>query len=436
MITTCDTTEAGSSSLLFSCLVFLLPALVLTCSVGAGIVEAGILAGMIFHAKPLWTYRHALFHQTRYVVLAFALNLLVAIASLLASGLSANALENPIKEVLIMPVIGLILLRKPRAEWFWYGLFAGTVGAACIAVYQRFGLGWERAQGFQLSIIFGDVAMAMGLMSLASIQLFSGTRLAVLPYASFVAGLCASLLSGTRGGWIALVLSLIPLCVHGKRVGKRKALVAAVAGVSLIVAACCIPQLKVRDRIVQISTDIHQYQLGNADTSVGARFEMWKGAWMLFFEHPLMGVGRANFNQGLNELIAEKEIKPAVRDFRHAHNEMFNMLATEGVVGALTLLFLYAAPFMFFLHRLRRNDACRSYALAGLLLVMSYIDFGLTQVMFVHHVGAAFYAATIGVLAGLCLCRESAVKIEKNNGSLPASRSRSTGKYFNALNRE
>jgi O-antigen ligase len=120
-------------------------------------------------------------------------------------------------------------------------------------------------------------------------------------------------------------------------------------------------------------------------------------------EHPLMGVGRANFNQGLNELIARGEINASVHDFYHAHSEMLHALATEGVCGGLVLAGMYAAPMVFFIRNLRRDGVIQPFALAGLLVVLSFICFGATQVMFAHHVGSAFYALMVCILAGVCV---------------------------------
>ena len=54
-------------------------------------------------------------------------------------------------------------------------------------------------------------------------------------------------------------------------------------------------------------------------------------------------------------------------------------------------------------------------ALAGLLLCLAYIDFGLTQVMFSHHLPSAFYALTVCTLAGLCL------EQQRRSATAPAS---------------
>ncbi len=130
---------------------------------------------------------------------------------------------------------------------------------------------------------------------------------------------------------------------------------------------------------------------------------MWQGAWVMFEEHPFTGVGRANYNKALRAMVARGDIDPAVENFQHAHSEMLHALATQGIPGLLALLCLYAAPLLFFNRQLNTQGPHRPYALAGLLMTLSYIDFGLTQVMFSHHVPSAFYALTICTLTGICL---------------------------------
>lgn len=395
-------------SRIFSWIIFLFPSLALTTHFGIGAIEVAVLLGTVVYLKPLARRQAVDLRPARWIVIAFAFSLMVALVSSLAFGFKSSSVDNPVRQFLALTAIGLIVLWRPRAEWFWYGLFAGVAGAAAIALVQRFGLNFDRANGFHQTIMFGDISMAMGLMSLAGLQLFAGTRLAPLPYVAFLAGLTASILSGSRGGWLALVLSFIPLYSYGRRAIGRRILLVAATGLSLLVAACFIPQLKVGARIAEAVADVRQYQSGDPQTSAGLRLEMWKGAWKMFAEHPLAGVGRSNFNPGLRDLIVRKELHPAVADFYHAHNEMLHALATEGIIGGIALFGLYAAPFAFFIRGLRRRDETQPYALAGLLLVLSFIDFGLTQVLFSHHVGTGFYALGIAILAGICIMKQRA----------------------------
>ncbi|NEX60679.1 O-antigen ligase family protein [Noviherbaspirillum galbum] len=389
--------------LVFSTVLFLIPALALTTRVGITLAELAVLAGSLWYGKRLWRERHALFGPARGMMLAIVAHVVLAILSLILSGMDPRFLENPLRALLMLPLVGLVAIGRPKSDWFWYGLFVGTIGAALLAAYQRFGLHVDRAEGFHMAITFGDTAMAMALMSLAGVARFAGTRLALLPLLAFVAGVVASILSGTRGGWMALVLSFIPLVSHGRHAIGRRVIAFGLAGIFLLAGASLFPELGVRKRFEAIATDMTEYRSGNSNTSIGLRFENWKGGVMIFKEHPLTGIGRANYERGINELVARGVLPPETAGLRHAHNELLNAFATQGIIGGLSMIFLYAAPFAFFTRRLRHDPDCRPVALAGLLLVLSYIDFGLTQVLFVHHIGSAFYIIMTSVLAGLCI---------------------------------
>jgi len=386
---------------------FLLPALALTTGPGIGMVEVALLAGALCWMRRLWQGGASLYGDARPVAMAFVFHLLAAMLSLSWSGFEASALDNVSRQALAVLAIALIVLARPRTGWFWHGLAVGTLGAAAIALYQRIVLDMPRAESFHQAIVFGDIAIAMGLMALASIDRFAGTRLAAMPYVAFLAGTTASVLSGSRGGWVALVFAFLPLYSFGDRPMRRRIVALAAASAVLVTAAWFVPETNVRNRIVDAKTDIVRYFGEDLVFSpVGTRLEMWKGAWMLFSEHPVAGVGRTQFNAGLNGLIARGAIGPDVASFHHAHNEMLHALATEGMIGGLALAFVYGAPLAFFIRRARRRDAARPYAMAGMLLVLSYIDFGLSQVLFAHHVGALFYALTTCVLAGCCLLHQ------------------------------
>ncbi|HYD79484.1 MAG TPA: O-antigen ligase family protein [Paucimonas sp.] len=387
--------------------VFLLPALALTARASVGAIELLVLLAALYCAKPLWRERHALFGPARLIGIAFAVNLAAAAFSLAWSGFEPSFLENPSKQLLAVAAIGLIAAARPRADWFWHGVFAGAAGAAIFAAYQRFGLGMPRAEGFHMPIMFGDIALVLGLMALASIERFVGTRLAMLPYLAFLAGAAASVLSGSRGGWIALLFSFVPLYSYGRPAMKRRIAVLVAVSAVLFAAGYFIPETNIRQRVAEAANDISLYrESGHANSPVGSRFEMWQAAWTMFSEHPLLGVGRANFHEALNQLIARGETSPAVGIYHHAHNEMLNALATQGLLGGFALLFIYAAPLAFFIRCLRRDDTAKPFALAGLLLVLSFIDFGLSQVLFAHHLGTAFYALSVCFLAGLCVMLE------------------------------
>jgi O-antigen ligase len=65
---------------------------------------------------------------------------------------------------------------------------------------------------------------------------------------------------------------------------------------------------------------------------------------------------------------------------------------------------MLVAPFLFFLGQMQRGGGARNApALAGMLLVLSYFSFGLTEVIFWSVRSCMFYAMMLFLLAGLCL---------------------------------
>lgn len=396
----------------FTLLLFLLPVVALNLRKGVGLIEVMVLVGAICYALPLWRRRKELFGPARYIILAFAFSLASATASLLRDELTMSWIDNSIRQLVIAALIGLIVLTRPKVTWFWKGLIVGCLGVAAIAICQRFILHMARAEGFHMAILFGDISMTMGLMALVSIPFFSRTRWSLLPWIAFGCGVLASILSGARGGWAAILLAAIPLYLYRSHwIGRKQWISIGICGVML---ACifCVPQFGVAKRMAEVSTDINQYLDGNSNSSSGARLEMWHGAWMLVDEHPLLGVGRPKFNEGLKSLIDQGKLNPSVGIYRHAHNEFLNALATEGAVGAIALLGLYLAPLVFFIRVAKKGLAARPYAVAGVLLVLSFVHYGMTQVMFAHHVGVAFYALMVTALAGICIASESADKVQ------------------------
>ena len=81
------------------------------------------------------------------------------------------------------------------------------------------------------------------------------------------------------------------------------------------------------------------------DNSSMTRIYLWQGAWILWKEHPLLGVGFGAFPEKVQALSDRGEIGPILVNV-HAHNVVLHWLAAQGAVGALALLFLFAQPWL------------------------------------------------------------------------------------------
>ena len=126
---------------------------------------------------------------------------------------------------------------------------------------------------------------------------------------------------------------------------------------------------------------------------------------MLIAEHPLLGMDFQGWRARLAEYAHEGRLDPVVLSLPHLHNDGLQELATGGVVGFALWLAMMAAPLLFFAGQLRSapGGPQAAVALAGVLVVTSYVSFGLTEVIFWSVKGSLFYALMVFLLMGFCL---------------------------------
>jgi O-antigen ligase len=147
------------------------------------------------------------------------------------------------------------------------------------------------------------------------------------------------------------------------------------------------------------------YAGGNVWTNVGSRLELWKGALVLIGEHPVFGMDFAACRLRLADYAQQGRLDPMVLTLPHLHNDVLQTLATGGMVGFVIWAATLAVPGLFFLRHLGGGMRSPQFAaaLAGALVVSSYVCFGLTEVIFWSVTGSLFYALMVFVLMGLCL---------------------------------
>jgi O-antigen ligase len=341
--------------------------------------------------------------EVRWVVLAFLLHFLFVLACALLRGDKMNVVDKPVRTLLSVTVLAAVVASRAPRRALWWGASAGAVAALPFIAWQRFVLHIERPGGFINSITFGDLAMLLALVALAgAIDMRDRPRDALLAGIGALAGLAASVLTGTRGGWAALVLAALALGRHVVRIDSRRGRVLLAAGVAVLAAAWFTPALGVQERFAEGVHDARVwYENGTVWTNVGTRLELWKGAVMLIREHPLFGMDFEACRARLAEYAQAGRLDPMVLELPHLHNDGLQVLATGGVIGFMIWAATLAAPLRFFLRSLRGPQF--AVALAGALVVLGYVGFGLTEVIFWSMKGSLFYALMVFLLMGLCL---------------------------------
>ncbi|SDF93471.1 O-antigen ligase [Onishia taeanensis] len=304
----------------------------------------------------------------------------------------------------LWPVVGaaaLIGLRchAPSARHWWLGLSCGAVAAGSIALFERLVLAYSRASNDMNAIPFGNLALLLGFLSclatlwwlyrLPRLQPSCRCRCLWLSAAGGMAGMMASLLSGTRGGWLAVPLLVSLLYMAWQQIPTRKERLRLVtrymgAGALLLtIILLAIPETGVSQRLAGAVADAQEYWQGeDRDGSVGLRLEMWRGGLQLFVERPWTGWGEGRLETARDALVANHILHPGVSYYDQLHSDIIDTAARRGVVGLLGLVLLYGVPIYLFSRRLGcSSPGVRILAMSGLMITLAFLIFGLSQSM-------------------------------------------------------
>jgi O-antigen ligase len=388
-------------------LAFLFPFLSLVTLFGVSLGSFLFLATALISFKPCRDALARHWPQVRWVVLAFLLHFLFVLGCALVRGANMNTVEKPARMFFAVSALAAVLAARPPRRMLWWGVIAGALAALPFVAWQRIALGMDRPGGLINAITFGDLALLLALLSVAAaIDMKDEPRNAGMAAVGALAGLAASMLTGSRGGWVALLVA-VPLFLRhtrGIRAGGVRALLA--VGAALVLTAWFVPASGMQARFDEGVSDIRTwFDGGNVVTRVGTRLELWKGASMLIAERPLLGRDFEACRERMGEFVREGRLDPVVLTLPHLHNDGLQELAKGGVTGFALWLAIMVAPLLFFARALRegRGTPQSALALAGILVVTSYMCFGLTEVIFWSMKGSLFYALMVFVLMGFCL---------------------------------
>ncbi|WP_304525563.1 O-antigen ligase [Halomonas sp. I5-271120] len=303
----------------------------------------------------------------------------------------------------LWPILGAVLLiwlrcHGPAARHWWLGLSSGALAAGLIALFERLVLLYSRASNDMNAIPFGNLALLLGFLSwLATLwwmyrlpqpRRFYHRYCLWLSAAGGTAGLLASLLSGTRGGWLAVPLLALMLYVAWRQMPmkERPRPVARYLGCGallLVVMLVAIPETGVSHRLVAAVADAQEYWQGeDRDGSVGLRLEMWRGGLQLFAERPWIGWGEGRLESERDALVTRHILHPGVSYYDQLHSDIIDTAARRGMLGLLGLALLYGVPLYLFSLRLGASSpGVRVLAMAGLMTPLAFIVFGLSQSM-------------------------------------------------------
>ena len=346
--------------------------------------------------------------QEKLLLLVWLAFFLTWIAEIVLDGQALSRYDKPVR-ILCAGVALLWLLKHPPKPWaLWAGAASGATMVGAWAAWQKLVLHVDRAGGHTHLIQFGNISMLLGMLCLAGMGWAwierRSWRWTLFLLLGFCCGVLGSLFSGSRGGWVGVPFILL-VVLHGysRHLSRKLIAGALVAG---LLAACTvffIPKTGVQGRVQAAISDVKLYYGKDVTTSsLGARFEMWRFGLRALAERPLTGFGQQGLRDYKAELIKSGDIAKIAGSFDHLHNEYIDTAARRGLIGLLALLAVYLVPFRLF--SARASDAAfdsKPYAVAGAILCVSYMDFGLSQSFFSHNSGVMVYFFAMAILWAL-----------------------------------
>jgi O-antigen ligase len=298
-----------------------------------------------------------------------------------------------------IPTLLLLLRFSVNPIYVWSGIALGALGAGVIALLDFYVYGELRAGGYNNPIQFGDIAMLFACLLMAGFAWAKqhSRNMIIIFTLAITSGILASLLSGARGGWLALPFALVAFYFANglhKNIKHAAIFIVAIlcaAGFAYYFLSPELLQARMNDAI----SDLQQYfRANNANTSLGARITLWHASLPLIAERPLLGWGSV-----ANYVSLSGDSAHVFQEFNHFHNEILDALVKRGVLGGAALLIIYIVPAVLFYRQLKQCAPARlPFAYAGLILVIATFVFGLTQSFFSHISGAMVYVFMLVIL--------------------------------------
>ncbi len=303
-----------------------------------------------------------------------------------------KSFDYPMRWLLLLPVF--FLLRRYLVDWrvMAIGMSIGVFISVVIATHQVYVLGLDRAYGASNhQIPFSELMVAADLL-LWMLMIYAwnnGNKIIsfILLIAS-LSGFYGSLLSVTRGAWLAYVfmIAIWLLYMFKKSFSDRRHLFLTPIIARLLLAVLVFYAVSQTDQYQVLQSrsmgTVNNLAEGGYNSATGNRLEIYQDAFKVIKQHPF-GIGTDNF------LAIEQSGNNA---FSQAHNEIINLWVENGIQGVIVLLLLLGYAFkIFYKHLKHPNDLVSIYAASGLMLIVSYMIFGFSQAVFSHHQTIIFF---------------------------------------------
>ena len=149
-------------------------------------------------------------------------------------------------------------------------------------------------------------------------------------------------INGGRTGQVAFVIAFIYFIFAHYRL-TYKSLLATVGILLTIYYGAYIFSPVFQKKVAQTTEAYHKLLGGDMHSSIGGRIALYRTAWEIIKEHPVLGSGFGDVKDDIRQIQQKKFPNDAfINDLRHIHNQFLHTYLDAGIVGFL-LIFLIAS---------------------------------------------------------------------------------------------
>jgi len=398
-------------------IVFLFPIVIATVRDAGGLLYFLLF---IFGVTLGWSAWQSLVAWEKRVLISFCLFFILVNLSFVNNHDMVYGMKKMERYLHFPLVIPMYLLLKRYAVETGKIYLLGVVVASAVmfgqALYQGYGeVGWRaRAIGAYHPIILGDISMLIAVICVCALLTLALTwRINLLVALAAALAIIACVMSGSRGAWLLLPF-VVPWFIWIKRkvIGPTMFIVIIVVSTLSILGALSLD--RVEKRVQAAFKEYQDYSQTSSASPVGIRLEMWRDSVRIWKENPLIGTGVGDFKYDRKHFYNKGESHKGI-SYVHAHNIYLDVLATSGLVGIIGMLLLVLIiPFRtFYSFWIRETDPWISfYALSGMVTVVAFAVFGLTETWLARNAFVRTYLMSIIVFMSSIAIRKGILNSE------------------------
>ena len=339
--------------------------------------------------------------EDKKVIFSFLFYFCTFLLSIIINKDGIREIDNPSRLLLFIPLLLLFKNFPIKRKTILYAIPSSALITGCVALFQKFALGYEKPFPETMHIQMGDIAISLAISSLIISIYFSikkEYKSALFGMIGLILAVSTSVLSGARGGWIGFpIVFFIVLVLYRKYINKKLILslfIITTLGFSTLLSSS---KFGIEQRYNEAKSDIINYfEESNKNTSLGARFDMWKNALIAVKKAPIFGHGSGGYNQFRDRQVSTGQMAKTTLGFNSLHNQYLESWVKLGIIGFIGLILVILIPLFFFIRNLNtENLEIKCVAILGVTHIISHLFFFTSQSFLAHNSGNIFYFFTL-----------------------------------------